>query len=600
MWLVNARTLDLDYCDSPSRDIDLDTYLHNAYSSGSAHGILPYAILSHRSEAEEVTFSDMKDRSSRQKKQGWQKIERACQQALQDSIGHIWIDTCCINKDSETELSESIKSMYAYYQQAQVCYVYLFDYEAPQAHDLGRCSWFTRGWTLQELVAPKTLHFFDKTWTWFGDKTTLRATLSNITNIDTSLLEGKSTAKQFSVGQRMSWAALRRTTRAEDRAYSLLGIFDVDIPTNYGEGGLRAFARLQQAIIASTEDATIYAWHRKFEPSNYGMMALAPDAFQESASLRVVHTRKSKAPPVLTSRGLHMTIAMTPWRTDTYLAILDCASNDLSPAHFVSPRSYQLAIFLRKLHSDDTFARVSVDDADRIERFPQFMQRDTHFEIGFREVPAYIRQGGLTRSEEVLLTQRCGYGYRVSDDLLGLRLSTERLTRVITGKYAHYDEKSRVFFRAANKDAWDSLVTLDLRPSRVDVSLLRLFLDWDFNPLILIATPYAIGQTAREATRTRLWNELAEWTPSDNHEWAELKNIGGKVHARHDSQKPGVWKLKGDRLQGLDVQLTPSGDNMHLRVWKSPIKVGRETLVFWHVELYGTKSGIAEYDLLSG
>ncbi|THV00330.1 hypothetical protein K435DRAFT_934148 [Dendrothele bispora CBS 962.96] len=234
----------------------------------------PYAILSHTWGNEEVTFRDMMLRftedlaveaSTRiEQKAGFIKIQKSCELAKRKGFGYIWNDTCCIDKESSAELSEAINSMYRHYGNSGVCYAYLVDVSRER---LSR--WFTRGWTLQELLAPSEVVFYDKDWRKIGTRTRLANLISVITRIPTSVLMGDQDLKSCSIAQRMSWAAERRTTRAEDIAYCLMGIFGVGMPTLYGEGAIRAFIRLQEEIIKyNTDDGTIFAWRANTGPKN--------------------------------------------------------------------------------------------------------------------------------------------------------------------------------------------------------------------------------------------------------------------------------------------------------------------------------------------
>ncbi|KAK0658691.1 hypothetical protein QBC41DRAFT_262844, partial [Cercophora samala] len=200
----------------------------------------------------------------RQKQPGYSKILKTWTTARSLGIKHAWVDTCCIDKTSSAELSESINSMYSYYEKAKVCFVYLYDLEPLAAEDdlekaLAKCRWFTRGWTLQELIAPKHVIFFDKEWRKCGTKESLSGLLSKITGIPEELLRGETTCGDYAVARRMSWASRRQTTREEDTAYCLLGIFGVEMSLLYGEG-TGAFQRLQQVILESTADRSIFVW----------------------------------------------------------------------------------------------------------------------------------------------------------------------------------------------------------------------------------------------------------------------------------------------------------------------------------------------------
>jgi hypothetical protein len=183
---------------------------------------------------------------------------------------YIWIDTCCIDKTSSSELTEAINSMYAWYRDASVCYAFLAD--VPHDEDLDatdslfrKSRWFKRGWTLQELIAPRVVLFLSAEWQFLGTKSSLAELISDVSGIDYMILHYLRPIESVSVAERMSWASDRETTRVEDEAYSLLGIFDVNMPTLYGEG-LRAFLRLQEEILKRISDQSLLVWgiHHRF------------------------------------------------------------------------------------------------------------------------------------------------------------------------------------------------------------------------------------------------------------------------------------------------------------------------------------------------
>ncbi|KAH7413483.1 hypothetical protein BKA64DRAFT_355752 [Cadophora sp. MPI-SDFR-AT-0126] len=216
-----------------------------------------YAILSHRWGAEEVTFKDMIHGRSKGKA-SYGKIQFCGEQARRDGLQYFWVDTCCIDKSNAVELQEAINSMFRWYQDATKCYVYLPDVSRPRTdsadgsnEDWGptfrKSEWFRRGWTLQELIAPASVDFFSKEGELLGNKASLERHICEITGIPTNALRGSSLS-DFSVTERMSWAASRKTYRQEDKAYSLLGIFDVNMPLIYGEGNVRAMQRLREEI----------------------------------------------------------------------------------------------------------------------------------------------------------------------------------------------------------------------------------------------------------------------------------------------------------------------------------------------------------------
>ncbi|KAI1786366.1 hypothetical protein LXA43DRAFT_1085497 [Ganoderma leucocontextum] len=192
------------------------------------------------------------------------KIRKACAVARAKGHRYIWIDSCCIDKTSSSELSEAINSMYQWYSRAVLCFAFLADVPAEEDHErkdslFRRSRWFTRGWTLQELIAPVDVRFLSMEWTFIGSKHSLADLVAKITNISYNALLRVEPLKEFSVAQRLSWAAKRETIRLEDRAYSLLGIFDINMPTLYGEGH-RAFRRLQEEIMRRIPDQTLFAW----------------------------------------------------------------------------------------------------------------------------------------------------------------------------------------------------------------------------------------------------------------------------------------------------------------------------------------------------
>jgi len=215
----------------------------------------PYAILSHTwgEDYEEVTFEDLKDGSGNTKS-GYKKLQFCGQQAARDGLQYFWVDTCCINKSRDSELSEAINSMFRWYHKAAICYVYLADVWTkdqidpslkPWAAAFGNSRWFTRGWTLQELIAPPLVEFFSLNGNCLGDKKSLEVELHKITGIPVLALQGRPLS-DFSFDERVLWAQKRNTKREEDLAYSLLGIFDISIPVIYGEGKENAFRRLNR------------------------------------------------------------------------------------------------------------------------------------------------------------------------------------------------------------------------------------------------------------------------------------------------------------------------------------------------------------------
>jgi hypothetical protein len=229
-----------------------------------------YAILSHTwgADHDEVTLADL-EKDTGTSKAGYRKLQFCADQAAKHGLRYFWVDTCCIDKSSSAELTEAINSMFAWYRDAARCYVYLSDVSMgrltsgpPAQQDwysaFQQSRWFTRDWTIQELVAPVSVEFFSVEGQRFGNKYSLLQELHGMTGISVEALRG-SPLDGFSVDERMSWVGRRKTKREEDIAYSLLGIFDVHMPLIYGEGRKKAFARLQREINASAGGERIEA-----------------------------------------------------------------------------------------------------------------------------------------------------------------------------------------------------------------------------------------------------------------------------------------------------------------------------------------------------
>ncbi|EXJ62786.1 hypothetical protein A1O7_03225 [Cladophialophora yegresii CBS 114405] len=230
-------------------------------------GIPPYAILSHTwgDDKDEVKFDDLKHESWKSKA-GYTKIRFCAKQAKKDNLKYFWVDTCCINQANFTAYSEAINSMFRWYHDAAKCYVYLPDVSMRKGDEnymkptwelaFQHSRWFTRGWTLQELLAPASVEFFSQEEERLGNKETLEKQIHEITGIPIGALRGSSLS-QFSVEERMRWVAKRNTKKKEDKAYCLLGIFGVSMPLIYGEGEKKALDRLQREIDESRSSPTI-------------------------------------------------------------------------------------------------------------------------------------------------------------------------------------------------------------------------------------------------------------------------------------------------------------------------------------------------------
>ena len=377
----------------------------------------PYAILSHTWGEEELSLSDMVEiHTQRQsperestrlheltRKRGFDKIIRTCKQAQFDGYSYVWVDTCCIDKSSSSELSEAINSMFAWYREAGVCYAFLEDVEyVGQRHDgtwgveqvqFRKSRWFTRGWTLQELLAPRRVIFFGKDklgdrFRRIGARSELAPLIKEATGIDQLTLLNPKAIQNTSIARRMSWAAKRQTTRPEDRAYSLLGIFGVNMPLLYGEGG-NAFIRLQEEIMKNLEDQTILSWDisgeswllgydelvktdiEAFATDTLGVLATSPDNFAGFGNILSVPSDDDDA-FMMTNRGLNIRLRLIhlPARHPTkvfkkhYLAVLSCRNMD------EEKRSNRVGVLLRETALPKVYVRaaavVVVDVPDKM------------------------------------------------------------------------------------------------------------------------------------------------------------------------------------------------------------------------------------------
>ena len=262
MWLLDTSRAELHYFTDPA-----------AVPGG-------YAILSHTwSHNAEQSFQDVRKIIARCKVAGenprehvLDKIKRCCEITERDGYAWVWIDSCCIDKTSSSELSEAINSMFTWYALSEVCYAYLEDVhfgDDPHAKksEFKRARWHTRGWTLQELLAPSFVVFLSQEWKPIGTKHDLCGPLQKCTGIYSKYLTRKLNFLEAPIARRMSWAAKRKTTRVEDEAYCLLGLFDINMPTLYGEGQ-QAFQRLQSELVKQNIDTSLYAWGTWHESSD--------------------------------------------------------------------------------------------------------------------------------------------------------------------------------------------------------------------------------------------------------------------------------------------------------------------------------------------
>ncbi|KAI8295496.1 Vegetative incompatibility protein HET-E-1 [Colletotrichum sp. SAR11_240] len=316
-----------------------------------------YAILSHTWGSDEVVYADIRNHTAA-RKDSFEKIRYSCHQTIADGFEYVWIDSCCIDKSSSAELSEAINSMFDWYDKAEVCYAYLSGVSSTvdtskTDGDFAGCRWFTRGWTLQELLAPDDLIFFSDDWVKIGEKLTLSRPLSVITGIEEDILKGTKPIESASIAKRMSWASHRITTRPEDVAYCLMGLFGVNMPMLYGEGD-KAFLRLQEEIMKQSDDQSLFAWVDLSASTEtyHGLLAKSPLNFEYSNSIVPYQDWEPRPPYSMTNRGLRIDLPLTLRGEELFAAALDCpAPPDFEDSSF-------LAIYLKRIsHSDQQFAR---------------------------------------------------------------------------------------------------------------------------------------------------------------------------------------------------------------------------------------------------
>ncbi|KAI0096806.1 HET-domain-containing protein [Nemania sp. FL0031] len=294
-----------------------------------------YAILSHRwlSDGEEITFQDIHKYTTALQSHTrpfilpqLDKIRGACDVARDRGLRWLWMDTCCIDKDDTREYAEAINSMFRWYRDAKLCITYLSDVQDANRHSSSgwdifgstidgqhyRLSqWFSRGWTLQEMLAPSELEFYDEDWNFIGTKRELAGAISEVTGISAPFLTGQKRLDDACIAVKMSWMSGRRTTYPEDMTYSMMGIFNITMPLVYGESGPRAFRRLQEILLASPfMDESLFAWKMPTEPNagkssaipmesewesaEWGLLASSPDCFKESGDIEVPDGRAAQ------------------------------------------------------------------------------------------------------------------------------------------------------------------------------------------------------------------------------------------------------------------------------------------------------------------
>lgn len=532
-----------------------------------------YAILSHRWEEEEVGFLDMQISAKAIGMKGFKKIQWACEQAREDGYEYLWVDTCCIDKRSSAELTEAINSMYRWYKASSVCYAFLSDVNVNDSSDgewesqFKSSKWFTRGWTLQELLAPSHVVFYDEQWSVLCTKRDESRLLAVCTGIDEAVLKGEELSSR-SIAQRMSWASSRQTTRGEDIAYCLLGIFDINMPMLYGEGKDKAFLRLQEEIIKRSDDHTIFAWplHRD---DQHGLLADSPVAFVGCNYVLGMTRREGRPPYSITNRGLSIKLMASLFTSDTYLVRLDCTDQSAEKVSIYGKENC-LGLFLRRLDEDDQYARVkyegnSVHPLGGFDEFAKHNERSSSHSTRrpYRQIEINVRQFYEERIYQHEFYEERINGFRILEPALPAQL-----------EYAHgpedrftigspmWDVKTCIMSREPGHTGTVGFTDHKQRGTD-DIKAVRFGFDFEYNPICMLTT----------RTRLDIWEDIAEdmpypasfveplrntllhihkKKPSDNVEWSQKD--GGGV-ARELESRPGCWAVKGDRIDGVDVRI---------------------------------------------
>ncbi|MCJ1271842.1 hypothetical protein MMC22_011747 [Lobaria immixta] len=586
MWLIDAHTLKLE-----------EVWDEN---------VKEYAILSHRWEDGEVSFQQMQNPGVASSLTNFAKIQNSCEHAVSDGYNYVWVDTCCINKESSAELSEAINSMYRWYKASAVCYVFLSDVHANALNEIVEQQikssvWFNRGWTLQELLAPEHVVFYNQQWEFLGTKQTLSKLLTLRTDIDDDILNGedREDLSRRSIAQRMSWASKRVTTRPEDTAYCLLGIFDVNMPMLYGERE-KAFLRLQEEIIKRSDDHSIFSWpiHRNSQP---GLLADSPAAFENCQHIETMTSRKGRSPYSLTNRGLSIKLMATQFSTDTYIVRLDCFDGLLS-ADDGSTNEFHLGMFLRRLDEDDQYARVKQDGKTFVQLRASAWDHEVTNPLGFaRSRPA--KQIEINVQQRITVLNTNSYKDRIN----GFRIATpELLERSSSGKDRYrvsapnWSPQDRIM--SMKLGTFGTVGFLDISQQDRKIKVIKLGFDFEYNPVCFIA---ASGAKSYLLDRNGQFNlglnsQVAHWTeekqaqlpgihqqiplnttPFDTMAWSEVWN-GVAIELEQPS---GLWALKGDRVKGLNIQII---DVATVRIERGEF----QDKVVWDVFLDNVKNSI--------
>ena len=531
-----------------------------------------YGILSHTWEGSEVSYDEMRVGTARSK-EAFHKIEMTCKLASEDGLAYVWVDTCCIDKSSSAELTEAINSMFVWYKRATICYVYLSDLEssADVSTALKDCRWFSRGWTLQELIAPQKVDFFDQNWRFKGCKISLLEEISRITGIGSTVLEHLAPLSSITVAARLSWAAYRETTREEDAAYCLLGIFDVNMPLLYGEG-TKAFRRLQEEIIKAECDLSIFAWRAKRSQSGQpdrrysGILAESPMEFSGCRGIIKANESTFHADFSITNRGIRMHTGLSVFETKhsqglAYVQDLGCSIS----LKCVGPS--RLGVKLRKCGPDmfvrdDPFSLLTIRSGSRNSTS---LHRTIYILSKLPEIPHLPHSQLLQRENDLIISCRTS--------AVQIRLPPGFESYSIRPA-SHFDEHDGLFFATSDAgQSWCFLVfkgdsLLNGRKTRLTCCFLCL--NWNSQSRELVSTLFNNDSCDRDlstqfitglehAQHNRIPPAMRDLglfgIPVQN--CVAFKEMGSTLRISHSVQKVSQPDICNNEMYQVDITLEP-------------------------------------------
>ncbi|KAF5535575.1 beta transducin [Fusarium napiforme] len=379
-----------------------------------------YAILSHTwiSPKDEITYRDMKTRTGDikngvYKQKGWSKLKDYCHRASKDGWEWAWMDTCCIDKTNPADTQEAINAMFRWYQNAGVCYAHLSDVNFsttsqilsltentspdPSMNSLRTAAkneftgakWFTRGWTLQELLAPHYLIFVDREWRHMGTRESWALEIEKASNIEARHLNAFNPTDfaSCSTAMRFSWASGRETTVEEDESYSLLGLFGISLPLIYGEGGRQAFNRLQRQLIHVYHDDSVFAWKSsQSDPKpGVGILARSVKDFWDASKVKAGQYGNAYS---MTNRGLEITSKYWRQRSnpDGVIVRLNCKIGSASDAEketgiYLTHDAAADVYYRARIHELCDLGHLNLSDwYEERRREPLFIRADNYLE----------------------------------------------------------------------------------------------------------------------------------------------------------------------------------------------------------------------------